>query len=281
METTNAPSAVASEHDTQHSAVHIIRSQLDTTVVTRGRVVFIGLGGIGMPCAKTAATFLAGLQRAQPDQETSLLLCDGDSFSPSNTYRMEVTEFSNKAEAIGVELLDRCLDVRNFSVRWRNEYVTADNIAEIIQEGDCVLLAVDNHATRKLVGEYCQTLKNVVLISGGNDGVEDGSLGTYGNVQVHVREDGQDLTAPITRFHPEIENPQDKAPGEMDCVELAAAGVPQIALVNHAVASAINSSLMRLMMPPKGERMWDEITLDVVEGVNVPHWLSGPQMVDE
>lgn len=266
--------------ETKPSAIEQIHAALDTMVVTRGRVVFIGLGGVGMYVAKTAATFLAGLQRAMPDKEINLLLVDGDEFSFSNTYRMDVPEFGNKAAALGQEMLNR-FDVAGFSVRWEPSYVTPENVSEIIQDGDCVLLAVDNHATRKLVGWHVMGLENVVLISGGNDGVDEGLRGTYGNVQVHVRSNGVDLTAPLMRFHPEIANPQDKAPSDMDCIELAVAGVPQIALVNLAVASAMCSALLRLLMPVPGERSYDEVSLDILDGVNNPLWLSGPQQVDE
>jgi hypothetical protein len=259
------------------SAIQQIHSQLDTSVVTRGRVVFIGLGGIGMPAARTAATFLAGLQGAAPDQETNILLCDGDNFGQSNVYRMDVPKFSNKAEAIGLDILERYCDVPGFTVRWRPEYVTPENISQIIQAGDCVLLAVDNHKTRKLVSDHCETLSDVVLISGGNDGVDEETSGTYGNVQVHLREDGYDLTAPLTHFHPDIANPTDKAPHELDCNELVAAGVPQIAMANMAVASAMLNTLMRLLKPPPNERMYDELCLDITEGVCQPQWLSGPK----
>ena len=219
------------------TAIEQIHAQLDTSVVTRGRVVFIGLGGVGKYVSQTAATFLAGLQGAMPDQETNLLLVDGDAFSFSNTYRMDVPEFGNKAEAIGKGML-HSYDVPGFSVRWKPEYVTKDNISEIIQSGDCVFLSVDNHATRKLVSEYCQTLRDVVLISGGNDGVEEGMRGTYGNVQVYMRE-------------------------EWD------------------VASWMLNSLMRLMLPVEGERMWDEVAFDIIEGVSNPQWISGPRMEAE
>lgn len=261
------------------SAIETIHSKLDTTVVTRGRVVFIGLGGIGMYVAKTAATFLAGLQRAMPDKETDLLLVDGDKFDFGNTYRMDVPDFGNKAEVLGKEMLES-FDVQGFSVRWKPEYVTPENISEIIKEGDCVLLAVDNHATRKLVGQHCQGLSNIVLISGGNDGVDDASRGTYGNVQVYVSERCHELTAPITRFHPEILNPADKSPADMDCLEAEAAGIPQIPLANMAVASGMLNTLLRIMNPPEGERLYDELNLDVIEGVCQPHWLSGPKEIE-
>lgn len=259
-----------------NSAIEAIHAKLNTDLITRGRVVFIGLGGVGMYVSKTAATFLAGLQRAMPDKETNLLLCDGDEFSFGNTYRMDVPGFGNKAEILGTEMLQK-FTTPGFSVRWRPEYVWGTNIREIIQEGDLVLLAVDNHSTRLLVSDHCQDLKNVVLISGGNDGVEEGQNGTYGNVQVYIRENGQDITAPLTKFHPEIQNPADKSPTEMDCLEMEQAGVPQISMVNMAVASAMLGALMRLMQPVEGERMYDEVCFDILEGVAQPQWLSGPQ----
>ncbi len=239
------------------TAIEQIHAKLDTSVVTRGRVVFIGLGGVGKYVSQTAATFLAGLQGAMPEQETNLLLVDGDAFSFSNTYRMDVPDFGNKAEAIGKGML-QSFDVPGFSVRWKPEYVTSENIEEIIQSGDCV-----------------------VLISGGNDGVEDGLRGTYGNVQVYMREEWDDITAPLTKFHPEIADPQDKAPSEMDCLELAQAGLPQIAMVNMAVASAMCNALLRLLFPIPSERMYDEVTLDILEAVMITHWLSGPQQEEE
>lgn len=269
----------SADNTTKPSAIEQIRAQLDTTIVTRGRVVFIGLGGIGMYVSKTAATFLAGLQRAMPDKEIDLLLVDGDEFSQSNTYRMDVPEMGNKAEVLGREML-RCHDaLGGFSVRWRPEYVTLENIVNVIMDGDLVFLAVDNHKTRKLVSDHCCGLESAVLISGGNDGVDEGLRGTYGNVQVFVK-DGKEFTAPLTYFHPEIQNPADKSPHEMDCLEAAASGLAQISLANMTVASWMLNSLMRLMMPPKGERMWDEINIDIVEGVAVPNWLSGPKEIE-
>jgi len=269
--TTTSTDVPVMTEEPKPSAIEQIHAALDTTLVTRGRVVFIGLGGVGMYVSKTAATFLAGLQRAMPDQETDLLLVDGDEFSFSNTYRMDVPEFGNKAEALGQGML-RQFDVAGFSVRWRPQYVTPENIKEIIQEGDCVLLAVDNHKTRKLVSDHCQTLQDVTLISGGNDGVEEGLRGTYGNVQVYLRQDARDETAPLTKFHPEIADPQDKSPHEMDCLEMESAGVPQISTVNMAVGSAMLNALMRLMMPVEGERMYDELCFDILEGVCQPQW---------
>jgi len=95
--------------------------------------------------------------------------------------------------------------------------------------GDIVVLAVDNHATRKLVTDHCaERLRDVCLVSGGNDGIEeraDGTRlrGTYGGCQVYLRRDGVDVTPSLSRYHAEIREPADKAPDELGCVEAAAA----------------------------------------------------------
>jgi hypothetical protein len=264
----------------QLTPAQILRQRMDTRFLTRGRLVVIGLGGIGLWLVRGAVTFLAGLfQNPQEPQKLELLLCDGDAFKPENTYRMDIPDcgFGNKAAVVGHELLER-LRSPNLVVRWRTEYVSEENVADLIRDNDCVLLACDNHKTRSIVGRHCADgkLENVVLISGGNDGVEGGLRGTYGNVQVYLRAAGQHLTAPLFQFHPEIAEPADKTPDEVGCLEQAV-GAPQLAVVNLAVASAMCNALLRLMMPVEGERMYDEIALDVLEAVNQPHWVSGPQ----
>jgi hypothetical protein len=255
------------------SAAAQIARRLDTSVLTAGRVVVIGLGGIGLPLARSIATFLGGICYAVESLEVRLVLQDGDSFQDENTYRMDVPSLGNKAEALGHELLQR-ISCPNLLVRWVTEFVTPDNVTQAVRNRDCVFLACDNHATRNVVGRCCSTLDQVTLISGGNDGVEDGLRGTSGNVQVHLRRDGRDRTAPLDRFHPEIAAPADRQPHEVSCLELIQAGVPQISFVNLAVASAMCNALLRLMMPVVDEPMYDEVTLDIAAGVSVPHWLS-------
>jgi molybdopterin/thiamine biosynthesis adenylyltransferase len=189
---------------------------------------------------------------------------------------MDIIDFGNKAEVVGRELMDR-LAQSPLVIRWVAQFVSQQNIAEIVQDGDCVLLACDNHATRNLVGSHCSSgaLANVALISGGNDGIEDGRNGTYGNVQVYIRKDGRDLTAPIERFHPEIANPVDRAPDDKSCLELVAAGAPQLLFANLAVASAMCNALLRLMMSHNNQPMYDEVALDILDSVTAPLWLSG------
>ena len=256
------------------SPVETIRRRLSLALLTRGRIVLIGLGGIGLILARYLTLFLAAFR----DVEFRLVLCDGDAFEPGNTYRMDVPDFDNKAAAVAAELT-RLFGRAGLHVRFVPEYVTAKNVEQMIRSGDCVLLAVDNHATRLLVSQRCRRLDDVVLISGGNDGVEEGAAqrdGTYGNVQVYVRGGGRDESPSLEQFHPEIASPADRNPAELDCLELTAGGAPQLLFANLAVASALCNALLRLLAPAR-ERMYDEVCLDVRAGVCTPHWLLAPK----
>jgi molybdopterin/thiamine biosynthesis adenylyltransferase len=253
--------------------VELIRRQLDPRLVTRGRVVIIGLGGIGLYLARSLVTFLAGLRAGlEPDEDITLLLVDGKVFSERHCYRIDVPDFGNKAVVLAEELLERH-ECPGLNIRYLPEFVTAENVRHVIQNGDCVLLCVDNHATRNLVGRFCAggELSEVVLISGGNDGVENGRLGTYGNVQVHIREGGVDRTAPLHHFHPDIAEPADQSPAELGCDE---SGVPQLTVTNMFAAAMMASALLRLIMQADPGRPYDEVAFDVVEGVAQPHWLT-------
>jgi molybdopterin/thiamine biosynthesis adenylyltransferase len=277
-----------------------ISQQLNPGLLTRGRIVQIGLGGIGQILSRYLVMFLSSLK----EHEFRVVFVDGDAFEPDNGYRMDIPDFANKAEATGRALHER-FGRPGLHLRWLPEYVSPKNIKRVIAEGDLVLLGVDNHATRLLASKRLRRLKDGVLISGGNDGVDPaaGQRGTYGNVQVYVRENGRDVTAPLEKFHPDIAKPADKSPAELDCIELAAAGAPQLLFANLAAASAMGNALVRLVMSPgrignpshdnpshdnsshdnpshgksSHERMYDEACFDLCEAVTTPHWLLGPR----
>jgi molybdopterin/thiamine biosynthesis adenylyltransferase len=228
-------------------------------------VKLIGLGGVGSIVARYGALFLASM-----GVEARLVLIDGDTFEASNSTRVFFGAFGNKAAVAHDELLHRFAET-NLSLLAIEEYVTPDNIGRLIQEGDLVLLAVDNHATRKLINDHCGRLRDVCLISGGNDGVErdqNGGArhGTYGNVQIYLRRDGQDDTQPLTHHHPEIQQPTDRLPSDRSCTELLAS-VPQILFTNLAVASAIlNAFWLHLC----GALHYTELCFDIGEGLMRP-----------
>lgn len=249
-----------------------LKNKLERNKVLRPRlpkpcafVKVIGLGGVGSIAARYAAVFLASFQ-----QNAQLLLVDGDKFEPSNASRMMFGSHGNKARVVRHDLLKRFRQSRLMIVAF-DKYITPENIDDAIVSGDIVLLCVDNHKTRKLVSDHCSKLKNICLISGGNDGVgkdSSGSVrrGTYGNVQVYVRNNGKDLTPALTKYHPEIEHPADKSPHEMNCTELVIS-TPQILFSNMAVASAMLNTLLLYL---SGALHYGELSFDIADGLSRP-----------
>jgi len=155
------------------------------------------------------------------------------------------------------------------------EFVNEESVERLLVEDDIVLLCVDNHATRRLVAQRVSRLGNALLISGGNDGVGPDShgvlhAGTWGNVQIHVRQAGRDATPSLERFHPEIANPADQLPSP-SCLQLSTS-TPQILFTNLATASAI---LNALLLALSGELHYAELAFDIRAGRMRPLDLPG------
>lgn len=243
-------------------------SQLVCTLPPGTRIKLIGLGGVGCIVLQFLAMFLKSLMLS-----IRLVLIDGDHFEPKNLSRMSFQSGGNKAEVKAMETL-QVLGACDLSVIPVPEHVTKENVARLIRPGDYVLLCVDNHVTRRLVSEHCQKLSDVVLISGGNDGVDPPrEKGTYGNCQIAVRKNGQDLTAPITRYHPEIAKAAGEIPGGDGCGQIVAS-VPQILFTNLAVASAMLNALFAYT---SGQLKYQEVQFDVLEARSVPQFpLASP-----
>ncbi|MHC4305948.1 MAG: ThiF family adenylyltransferase [Planctomycetota bacterium] len=203
----------------------------------------IGLGGIGQIVAIYLTRFLCSARRA-----ATVMLIDGDHFEHGNEARMLVPDYyDNKAEALQTELAGRCASAA-VTVVAVGEYVSPDNIDRLVRSGpgESVLLCVDNHATRNLVGTHVCGLDDICLVSGGNDGVGPDSSGTMrhgtaGNVQVYIRAGGAEKTPSLMKFHPEIADPSDQLPDDVGCGELLAS-VPQILFANLCAASCMLST---------------------------------------
>ena len=224
------------------------------------RIDLIGCGGIGGHVARNLCRFLHSERRA-----VHVVVVDGDAYEERNRSRMSFTAPENKALLLGRELAAEFGDV--LTIEPVPEYVAAANLASLIRNGDLVFLAVDNHATRRLVDEWCAGLGDVTLISGGNDGIEDGQDGTYGNVQVVRRVEGRALTSTLGRFHPEIREPADRPPAELSCAELAAGGAPQLLFTNLGVASAMLNAFYGLL---RAAASYEEVYVDIVKNSVVP-----------
>lgn len=228
-------------------------------------IKIIGLGGVGGIVARYASVFLAAQYK-----DARLVLIDGDKFEPSNATRMLFGRYGNKAVVTRAELAPRFRHSR-LSIQVVKEYVRPENIKTLIRSGDIVLLCVDNHSTRKLVDDHCTKLKNVCLISGGNDGVGKDSTGavrrgTCGNVQVYLRRAGKNRSAQLSQYHPEIRDPKDKPPHALNCTELVVS-TPQILFANLAVASAMCNALLLYL---SGHLHYGECSFDIAEALMRP-----------
>jgi molybdopterin/thiamine biosynthesis adenylyltransferase len=208
----------------------------------------IGIGGIGCALLPHLARYLQ-----TSGERVRLTLVDGDAFEVRNGDRQPFSELGNKARVKASELA-RQFD--GLSFRAVSEFVTPENVGTVIQSGDVVFLAVDNHKTRRLASERCRGLPEVTLISGGNDY-------TDGNVQVYIRLAGRDVTLPLSRFHPEIADPRDRSPHEMSCDELSQEAAPQLLFTNLAVASAMLNAFYAWR---QGKLQYGEVYLDILEG---------------
>jgi hypothetical protein len=221
------------------------------------------LGGIGGPLSRHLCHFLHAERRA-----AHVTLVDGDAFEERNRGRMRFAALENKAVALARELAD-AFGGGTLTIEPLAEYVTPENVDRIVTEGDVVLMAVDNHATRRLVGRAVERLHDVVLLSGGNDGVDParGERGTYGNVQVVRREGGAWRTGSLTAFHPEIEAATDRLPTEVGCAELLHQGAAQLLFTNLAVASTMLNAFYGLV---HAGAPYDEVCIDILKNRATP-----------
>ena len=224
------------------------------------KIVMIGLGGIGSIVSLFLSQFLHSLKR-----ECTMFLVDGDSYEPRNQERMLFSSMTNKAMAKSEELAKAFPEFTHY--RPVPDDVTVTNIGSVIGEHDLVFLCVDNHATRLAVSRHCEGLQNVILISGSNDGVEEGKDGTFGNVQIFIRSDGNTITNALTRFHPEIEHPAPREPRDPGCDALSQGSAPQLLFTNLAVASAMLNTFRCCLFD---ELTYEELYLSISKGSMVP-----------
>lgn len=185
-------------------------------------VAIIGLGGVGTILVERLCRFL----NFSRDYDTHVLLVDGDKYEPKNYERQEFTSIGNKAETKAHELAVKFRDIE-FDVF--DAYINESNVGDVITENTIVFICVDNHKSRMIINNYCNTLNDVIVISGGNEL-------TDGNAQLYVRKGGKDLTPDLCAYHPEIANPDDKLPEELSCEELSQSE-PQLYFTNLGVAT--------------------------------------------
>ncbi len=214
------------------------------------RILIIGLGGIGGALAGPLARYLAYSGAGQ-----ELALVDGDRYESKNQDRQNITALDNGRHKADVWAGRLAPMFPAMKVTGMASYVTPANVRNMIPDGSVVMLCVDNHATRSLVQEHCLKLRDVVLISGGNDY-------TDGNVQVFRRKAGRVLCAPITKHHPEIEYPADRRPDEIGCDE-EVVSAPQLIMANFMAAALMLNAFYGIMN--SREPAFSEAYFDVVK----------------
>lgn len=191
--------------------------------------IMIGAGGTGTHLFHPLATYLNAR-----DEEWSLHVIDGDVVEEKNLTRQLFSPAMitmNKAEAI-------TMGCDPMFIKAYPEYLTEDNIARYIQDGDIVLICADNMTVRKRIEDHARTLLNIVVVNGGNEKHS-------GSVQLYVRNDGNDVTPRIGFLHPEVtaEGP-DRA--VMTCAQAAALpGGEQTIIANLQSATWMLTALWR------------------------------------
>lgn len=193
------------------------------------KVKVIGAGGIGSYLIEPLARYLSYCEDA-----VEITVIDGDKYEERNRERQRFSEFGNKARETVSQYKE---DFPKVHFRAREEFITEDNVVSLIREGDTVMMCVDNHATRKLVSDRCAELKEVTLISGGNDL-------TDGNVICYIRNNGKDVTRSPTDIDKKIANPNDVNPGDITDAERSGCQQqteqhPQLLFTNLAIASTM------------------------------------------
>ena len=210
-------------------------------------VKIIGIGGIGLALSEAVSRFL---NYKSTSNSYIVTLIDQDKYETKNLERQTfIVEGKNKSETKKEELKERFKNIIFNSIP---TFVNRENVSEIIKERDIIMLAVDNHKTRKVVSDYCSKLNNITLISGGNEITE-------GDLQIFIRRNGEKITPSLTDYHPEIDNPQDKSPEEKSCQELQQSE-PQLYFTNLMASCYMCCALYNVM---NGDYQYSEVYFDV------------------
>lgn len=223
------------------------------------RVVVVGLGGIGSWLVQALSPYL----QYSTDNWT-LVLVDGDEYEEKNKTRQAFDELGSKSEVQTTWVARRYPRLRVESI---NQYLSVDDaedtypVKNAIRSGDIVFSCLDNHKSRKMVADHCANLRDVALISGGNEY-------TDGNIQVFVRRQGEDKTCRLEKHHPELASPRDKAPYEMSCEELAASS-PQLIFANLTAATLMLNAFYALEQR-KMDWQKPEVYFDILANAAAP-----------
>lgn len=220
-------------------------------------VVVIGCGGIG-------SWLLGPLLRLLNARRFTgeIHLWDGDRYSLENQGRQEFGQSwigRNKAEAQANAFRAQYPALRIVS---HGEYVTDDNAGLAVPEYGLVFVAVDNHPARALVARTASALRDVSVVTAGNEKLD-------GNVHLLLRRAGRDLTMPLLERHPEIGLSREGDRASLGCEALVEQGETQLLVTNLMAASAclvLYQSLAERTTGRKRKALAQEVFFDVGQG---------------
>lgn len=219
------------------------------------KIKIVGCGGIGSWLVDPLCSLLNF--SLIPSIEVTLI--DGDTYEERNRERQNFDVIGPKASITAARLKEK---FPRLFIQDQPAYLTDANIIQLVRDGDIVVCCVDNHKTRKLVSDRAEELENVTVVSGGNEL-------TDGNVLIHVRRDGKDITLPLAnKYHPELQNPGDKNPGddkEHGCQVLQAVE-PQLVATNFMVAAFMLSELYKIVTGHERVGKSSEVNFDILTG---------------
>ena len=189
------------------------------------KIHIVGLGGIGSQLCEPICRYINFLDNAK-DYVVNLI--DGDTYEPSNQSRQNISLMNvgeNKA-------VSQCNKLRtlfpNLEINSESIYINSRNMKDLFSSKDIILLGVDNHKTRRLTQDYCESLDDVFLVSGGNEWI-------YGEALLYIKKNGKELTPKIWKYNPGIEEYTDRSPEDIGCEELVESA-PQLIFTNGMAA---------------------------------------------
>ena len=214
----------------------------------------IGAGGTGTHLIGPILAYLDTYHRNR-NEEWQYVVVDGDNFDAKNAERQLFESGmtgSNKAQAMATMY-------NRYPVLAVPRFIGRDDLPEMMSEGDTVIICADNHSIRALVEERALQMQNVVVINGGNE-MHDG------NVQLWVREGGENKTPRLSYLHPEIRFESEEDRSAMSCQQAAQLpGGGQLILANQQSASWMLAALWRYH-EGVWRSGWTELQFDLLAG---------------
>lgn len=223
-------------------------------------VVVIGCGGIGYYLVEPLVRFIEHRHLDYDTEGTDVYLVDPDIIETKNAERQfgPKTVGKNKSAALA-DLVAERVGPKYVALHPVGSAFSPRTVAGFRKwfwkEGITVLVCVDNHPTRLLVQEEASKLKDVTVITGGNDV-------TDGQVQIYVKRNGKELFPRIDHVHPEMKDAPGRFPDQISCTERVEE-TPQILWTNMAVALAMGCAFMAHMDGNLSYGEVNEILVDI------------------